>query len=54
MLVQRVLEAGFVEVHEVNVNFMRRSSMGEVMVQARKIWFPPIPPMPDQPMLTKE
>lgn len=54
MLFQRILEAGFVEVREVTANFLRRSAIGEVMVAARKMWYPPSPPMADQPMLAKE
>ena len=52
MLVQRLLEAGFVEVHEVTNNFLRQTSIGEVMAQGRKVWYPEgTTPMPLQPML---
>jgi SAM-dependent methyltransferase len=36
MLVERVLQAGFVGVHEVTSCFLRGSGIGETMVQARK------------------
>jgi hypothetical protein len=55
MLVQRLLGAGFVEVHEVTNNFLRQTSIGEVMAQGRKVWYPEgTEPMPLQPMLRKE
>jgi ubiquinone/menaquinone biosynthesis C-methylase UbiE len=54
MLLQRVLEAGFVEVHETTSCFLRQSAIGEVMVQARKAWYELDPPMTDNPPQTKE
>ena len=54
MLLNRVLEAGYVECHEVTANFLRRSSIGEVMVQARKMWFASPDPIPTVPPKEKE
>jgi SAM-dependent methyltransferase len=52
MLNNRLLECGYVEVHEVQACFLRASSLGETMAQARKAWFtegseplPEIPPL---------
>jgi SAM-dependent methyltransferase len=49
MLYERVLEAGFVEVHETTACFLRRSAIGETMIQARKTWLPIAPPPEDIP-----
>jgi hypothetical protein len=40
MLLNRVIEAGFVLCHEVAHCFLRPSNIGEVMVQARKEFMP--------------
>jgi SAM-dependent methyltransferase len=37
MLLNRVIEAGFVYCHEVTACFLRKAGMGETMVQARKL-----------------
>lgn len=52
MLNNRLLECGFVEVHEVQACFLRPSAIGETMSQARKAWFTEgSEPLPDIPPL---